>query len=487
MKKIKWAIIIISIVYAVLLIPESDPEEIKLAEHKQFVWDRDSLWHSLEEQFLLARGYDHKDLSKETNNLLNQLENNIHKIESQQLSPNDKLFENLLTTVFHTAPLVGASPDSSRRFIELISRMRTAVKRQSLKWDHKEIMVRNLLYKLLYGSRAAVEEIMLQSDNDSLFSQITELDEPSETPSATFMGVKIHSGDIFVSRGGAPTSALIARGSDYPGNFSHIALCYIDPKTSIPSIIESHIEIGVTVSSLEEYIKDKKLRIMVLRPRHDLPELQADPMIPHKAAEASLERAQNEHIQYDFEMNYKDYTKLFCSEVASSVYSKYGIKLWNKESTISSYGTAKILSGFGVRNFITQEPSDLEYDPKISVVAEWRDLNTLYQDHIDNAVVDAIIEWSELNNEINIDDYLLPVYRIVKLYSVILNQFNIAGPIPEGMSATSALRHEAYKSFHNQIKTYVINKANEFISKNNYIPPYWSLLRFANNYLSDFK
>ncbi|MCK7517746.1 MAG: hypothetical protein MZV64_08555 [Ignavibacteriales bacterium] len=39
-----------------------------------------------------------------------------------------------------------------------------------------------------------------------------------------------------------------------------------------------------------------------------------------------------------------------------------------------------------------------------------------------------------------------------KLYSVLLNQFNEAGPIPEGMSATSALRHEAFKTFHNSIK-----------------------------------
>ena len=35
------------------------------------------------------------------------------------------------------------------------------------------------------------------------------------------------------------------------------------------------------------------------------------------------------------------------------------------------------LAAFGVRNFITQEPSDLEYDPQLRVVAEWRDLETL--------------------------------------------------------------------------------------------------------------
>ena len=66
----------------------------------------------------------------------------------------------------------------------------------------------------------------------------------SATPSAEILGVIVHSGDILISRGGAPTSALIARGNDYPGNFSHVALVHIDEKTNSISIIESHIERG---------------------------------------------------------------------------------------------------------------------------------------------------------------------------------------------------------------------------------------------------
>jgi len=230
-------------------------------------------------------------------------------------------------------------------------------------------------------------------------------------------------------------------------------------------------------------MKDKKLRVMILRLRNDLPELIIDPMLPHKAATASLNRALNEHIAYDFEMDYKNFNKLFCSEVASSEYEKLGIKLWMGKSTISSLGTAKLLAGFGVKYFETQEPSDLEYDPQLSVVAEWRDLETLYQDHIDNAVVDAILEWSETGNEISIDWYLLPIFRATKLYSVVLNQFNEAGPIPEGMSATSALRHEAFKTFHNSIRKVVLNKTEKFKMQYGYTPPYWRLLEFAKSML----
>lgn len=112
-----------------------------------------------------------------------------------------------------------------------------------------------------------------------------------QTASADVRGTKIHSGDILVSRGGAPTSALIARGNDYPGNFSHIALVYVDPVTNEAKIVESHIEIGVVVSTAEEYLKDKKLRVMLLRPRADLSQIVKDPMLPHKAAEFAYRRA----------------------------------------------------------------------------------------------------------------------------------------------------------------------------------------------------
>src|SRR2546422_946746 len=73
----------------------------------------------------------------------------------------------------------------------------------------------------------AVEEAMLQHP-DSGFSLLEGRREPSATPAATVHGVEIRSGDILVSRGGYPTSALIARGNDYPGNFSHVGLVHVD-------------------------------------------------------------------------------------------------------------------------------------------------------------------------------------------------------------------------------------------------------------------
>jgi len=254
---------------------------------------------------------------------------------------------------------------------------------------------------------------------------------------------------------------------------------YVDPATRVAYVIESHIERGVAVSTVDEYVGDKKLRIMVMRLRSGLPELRKDPLLPHKAAEYAYLRAKSERIPYDFEMDYRDHAKLFCSEVASSAYERFGMELWMGISHISSPGLRRWLSAFGVRHFQTQEPSDLEYDPQLSVVLEWHDPETLRQDHRDNAVTDAMLEGAERGEVLDYRWYLLPLARVAKIYSAALNLAGRIGPIPEGMSASAALRNTEYSSRHRAITGRLDEKAVEFRRQAGYEAPYWELLRLA--------
>jgi hypothetical protein len=338
---------------------------------------------------------------------------------------------------------------------------------------------RDQIYRLLFGTRTAIEEVILQSKDTSPPALIMATDELSATPSANFMGVIIHSGDILVSRGGAPTSALIARGNDYPGNFSHVALVDVDENTGLVSIIESHIEKGVAVASIDDYLRDTKLRILILRLRADNPAVIADPMLPHKAAGIALQRARNEHIPYDFAMDFHDNKKLFCSEVASDAYSQVGITLWMGLSNISSPGIRSWLAAFGVKHFETQEPSDLEYDPQLRVVAEWYDPELLYKDHLDNAVIDVMLEGADTGETLHYDWYKLPIARLAEIYSRVVNIWGGIGPIPEGMDAAAALKNDHFSKRHAEIKKKLIRMADDFEQINGYRPPYWELVKLA--------
>ena len=294
-------------------------------------------------------------------------------------------------------------------------------------------------------------------------------------------GVELRSGDIIVSRGGYPTSALIARGNDYPGNFSHVALVYIDSATHAISVIEAHIEMGVAISSFDKYLADKKLRLMLLRPRTDLPAMRADPLLPHRAAAAMFARASSGHIPYDFAMDYHDPSRLFCSEVASSAYHGQGVELWTGISTISNPGLRRWLASFGVANFETEEPSDLEYDPQLVVVAEWRDMDALFSDHIDNAVTDVMLEGAERGDALTFAWYKLPPARLAKAYSWMLEQMGRTGPMPEGMSASSALRNRAYSERHAMLAARVRASAAAWKTAHGYRATYWTLVELAQN------
>ena len=444
-----------------------------------FVWNQDAYWITLEKRYVDLRASGCKGAEDDVKARVTSLKSLVARIGGQELSPDATEFDELENGMFETAPLVSACNTGLTEYLSLASEMRTVVKKQSEAWDMKNAVTRNTLYRLLYGSRGAVEEIMTQAPPGAFSLLTLGTDEPSSAPEAVVRNVRLHSGDILVSRGGAPTSALIARGSDYPGNFSHIAFVYVDPAAKEARIVESHIEVGVVVSTVEQYLTDKKLRVMLLRPRTDLPQLQKDPMLPHKAAEYAYKRATEEHVPYDFAMDYKDHSRLFCSEVASEAYERYGVSLWAGISHISSPGLRRWLSAFGVKHFETQEPSDLEYDPQLSVVAEWRDPATLKKDRIDNAVTDVMLEGAEKGDDITYPAILFPLAAVVKGYSVVLNWFGKAGPIPEGMSVPAALRSREYMKRHEALAERLSKKAEAFRKEQGYEAPYWQLVSMA--------
>ena len=476
---VRRLLIALAVACVLLLIPDRESRVPVGANQQPFAWNRDAFWKSLEAQFTEARATGCSSLTPRISASASAIQDALRTMESNRLSPADPLWARLETNLFHLAPLVAACPDGLPNYVQLVTRLRKGVKRQSEQWNMNAPDAREKIYRLLYGSRAALEEVLLQSPSNAAPTLVAGTDEPSRTPSTSVFDVTLHSGDILVSRGGAPTSALISRGNDYPGNFSHIALLHVDEKTHAVSIIEAHIERGVVVSTLEAYLADKKLRVMVLRLRTDLPQVVADPLLPHKAASAALHEVKSHHIPYDFAMDYRDHAKQFCSEVASAAYEPLGIRLWMGISHLSSRGLISWLSAFGVKHFETQEPSDLEYDPQLRVVAEWRNPETLLQDHADNAVIDVMLEDADAGERLRYDWYLLPVARSLKTYSLVLNLFGGAGPVPEGMSATAALRNQRFARNHQAIRDKTLALAARFQREHGYNAPYWELVMLA--------
>jgi len=489
----KWligALAFLALGYLVLLIPESHSSP-RGAERQPFVWKQDAFWTELENHFNQARAAGCQSLHSQIATASSEVHTTLAQISSGSLPSEAPVFANLETGLFQLAPMVAACPEGLKDYTALITRIRSEIKAQSQHWDLKAPAVRQRLYRLLFGARMALEEVMLQAPASVEIPQIIPgADIASRTPafaqklrrdepSASVGAITVHSGDILLSRGGAPTSALIARGNDFPGSFSHVALVHVDEQSNRAFVIESHIDRGVTVSPLEDYLADKKLRIVLLRLRPDLPQLIADPMLPHKAAASARAQAESRHIPYDFAMDYQRHDAQFCSEVVSAAYEPSGLHLWQGMTFISSATVAAWLGSLGVKHFETLEPADLEYDSQLGVVAEWRDLETLFKAHVDDVVTDVMLEEAKPGEPLPYQILMLPVTRLAKAYSFVLNLFGKVGPIPEGMSATTALRVKRFRSEHAALASQVLAASEEFKKTNGYTPPFWGLRNLA--------
>lgn len=474
------AIIGLAGLYLILLIPDSADNTIHLPSGKKpFAWNRDAVWHKMENNFKQAKQMPAMELDSLLIRIQNVLTDHLDAVTDSLLNHNDSRLAAIENDFFSAAAYVAAS-GKPNWYLHHSNLLRVFIKNQSRHWNANDTAVKNTLYKLLYGIRAATEEVMLQTGTTyDATPAVSVQDESAAAPFTTIFGIKVHSGDLLVSRGGAEVSALISRGNDYPGNFSHVALIYVEEKTNKPYLIEAHIEKGVALASIEQYVNDKKLRFMVLRLRNDLPVMKTDSLLPHKAAKAAYDEAQSRHISYDFKMNFYDSSAMFCSEVASYAYKTQGVQLWQNISTISSPGVVNWLHDFGVENFVTQMPSDLEYDPQLSIVAEWRDAATLYKDHIDNAAMDALLEKANGGQTISYNHWLLPIVRVIKGWCWIKNQFGKEAMIPEGMSATRALKNVTFVDMHKKLRNQVQQQADAFTKQNGYRPPYWQLVKMA--------
>jgi len=239
------------------------------------------------------------------------------------------------------------------------------------------------------------------------------------------------SGDVLLSRGDAFVSAAIARLGDVDGNFSHVALVYVDPASRGVFTIEAHIEIGAVVAPLEKYLTDGKSRALVFR--------QKDPALAAEAARVMVERvkkasAGGRNVPYDFGMvmdGKQADAELFCSEVASLGYaiaSGGGLRMPRYRTVLRMKNDA-FLKAIGIAAEESFAPSDLEVETRFELVAEWRNLGKTQRSRMTDAVITQIYAMMdekgyELRNPVGdaIKRDLVYTARRLPLFSALLKE-----------------------------------------------------------------
>lgn len=221
----------------------------------------------------------------------------------------------------------------------------------------------------------------------------------------------LKSGDVILSRGNAYSSAAIARIAQSDYQFSHLSFVYRNQDTKELFTSEAHIEIGSVTAPFESHIDEKNVRSVIFR--------HVDEGKAASASKAVYDRVKKQqetgkNVEYDFAMNYKDDSRLFCSEIIS-----HGFKIAQpdddyvpKFKSKFSKGNIPFLNTVGIP--VTSEnvgsmdvfaPGDLQLDPNFELVAEWRNPKKLEESRFKDFILTKLFERME-NDGYQIDPNL---------------------------------------------------------------------------------
>lgn len=232
--------------------------------------------------------------------------------------------------------------------------------------------------------------------------------------SSLLNNVSLCSGDVIVSKGDAASSSFIARIADYPGNFSHSVIPYIDSKSNI-LMIEADIDDGVKLRSpAKDYINSKKSKLFIYRSKNPKT-VKAAKVASQKMYDlilslvAGKDPTTTTSIEYDFSMNADDSQKMFCSEIAYYSYAQnpiaaldnpYPKKYW---SQVADSSRRDFLSKFLDSALSFPAPSDIDMNPNYEVVGMQFDTSKLSNDRMMVALIDTVfLVLNDNKEEVNI-------------------------------------------------------------------------------------
>ena len=208
----------------------------------------------------------------------------------------------------------------------------------------------------------------------------------------------LKSGDVILSRGNAFSSAAIARIGVNDYQFSHLSFVYQEKKDSQLMTTEAHIEIGSVVEPLIDHVSSKNAREVVFRYN--------DSEVAHTASKYMFDRVKaaqlkGKNIPYDFSMDYKDESSLFCSEVIS-----HGFKHALPEDDYFPMFKSKFTTGIipflntigvpankdNIQHLEVFSPGDIQFDPRFELVAEWRNPRKMEESRMKDFILTKLFE-----------------------------------------------------------------------------------------------
>ncbi len=207
----------------------------------------------------------------------------------------------------------------------------------------------------------------------------------------------LKSGDILITKGNFFFSGSLAKIGVQDTHFSHQGIIYKDHERDNQFFAaEAHPEIGATVRPLSVMNNnDRNVRTLVMRFKDEALSDRAGKYgydLVKKASDSGV------NIPYDFWMNFDEEEYIFCSELVTIAFDKASdgqvmFPMYPTEIELKKSNFAKKL---GIESQQALHPGDLEYDPTVETVVEWRDYSRIMENLVKDEILHKLYEWMEI-------------------------------------------------------------------------------------------
>ncbi len=210
----------------------------------------------------------------------------------------------------------------------------------------------------------------------------------------TEKGFQFESGDVVLTRGISFVSATISQTTDDQSHYSHGVFFHRDAKTGKTQTIESYLQQGVELYSLEDALKNENVRIMVFKPHDRELGVKASNIMYDKVVEL---KKKNKFIPYDYDMDFVNHDKMTCGEiiVASYEWASDGKFIIPDAPSAIRFKNPYVLKKLNLTEPTTFSPVNVEVDPRFELVMEWRDYSLVRDQRQKDMIMKKMFEWME--------------------------------------------------------------------------------------------
>jgi len=282
------------------------------------------------------------------------------------------------------------------------------------------------------------------------------------------------SGDILLTRSSSFLSAIIARIGDEDGQFSHGAMIYVDKKGEV-QVIEALIHAGVVITPYEKW-RERNHHSRALIFRH--PDKKLAKNAAQKLYNDVQERwANNDPILYDFGMDDSNANQFFCSEIIQYAFHLAGeTKLPTFSTSFKSFNHHTFVSDMTIKVDSAFSPGDLEIEPEINFVAEWRDYNRTSLTRIQDVVQTKIFYWMTEKGY-----YLQPTFKSFMSTNIALIGRNLFGymddKIPLNMPYGFLENIIKLEAINKVLEKYLVDVEAEYFNKHGHSMDYFKMMQ----------